>query len=291
MHQIFDEFVSEIDSVKDKKSSDELFDKCALNVLSKEEYKKFLTESRSSMTIKRVLSESKKYCYETFLSFNSGEFKVEKSEAKFGENCDYPPIKLLNGQVKMKGKIDRVDKADRYLRIIDYKTGSTDSSEKSLFAGVKLQLFLYGYAVSQKGNGENQVAGLYYLPVSNKYLKEQDQETVMADGHTLNESEAIAWQDQSFYQNGKSSFMPIKLDSKGEVKNALSRDEINRFMDYAVNVSELATSQLKDGVIVPSPYENVCDYCEYKGICLQDKQKSRKLGAVSADTIVKANKE
>ncbi len=291
MHQIFDEFVREIDTITDKESSDKLFDRISKKVLEREEYKKFLTESRSCMTIKRVLSESKKYCFETFMSFKNSSFKVEKSEAKFGENGDYPPIKLLNGAVKMKGKIDRVDKANGYVRIIDYKTGSTDSSEKSLFAGIKLQLFLYGYAVSQKDKGENQVAGLYYLPVSDKYVKEQDEKSVMADGHTLNETGAITSQDQDFYQSGKSNFMPIKLTGKGEIKNALNRDEINRFMDYAVNVSELATSQLKDGVIVPSPYENACDYCEYRGICKQEKQKARKLGSVSAETIVKASKE
>ena len=190
----------------------------------------------------------------------------------------------------MKGKIDRVDQTDGFIRIIDYKTGSTDSSEKSLFAGVKLQLFLYGYAVSQKDN-DKQVAGLYYLPVSDKYVKAQDETGVMADGYTLNESEAITCQDGSFYQNGKSEFMPIKLSAKGEVKNAIDRDDINRFMDYAVSISELATSQLLDGVIVPSPYENTCDYCQYKGICKQDKQMARKLNAVSKETIVKANKE
>ncbi len=291
MHQIFDEFIRQIDSATDKESCDILFDSISKSVLEREEYKKFLQESRSNMTIKRVLAESKKYCFKTFMSFKNSTFKVEKSEAKFGDNCFYPPINLLGGQVKMKGKIDRVDQSDGYVRVVDYKTGSTDSSEKSLFAGVKLQLFLYGYAVQQKDNGKKQVAGLYYLPVSNKYLKEQDEEMIMADGHTLNESDAITSQDGSFYQSGKSAFMPIKLGAKGEVKNAMQRDEINSFMEYAVNVSDLATSQLKEGVIVPSPYDGTCDYCQYKGICQQEKQKARKLGLVSSQTIVKARKD
>jgi len=113
----------------------------------------------------------------------------------------------------------------------------------------------------------------------------------MSDGHTLNESEAIVAQDQTFYQNGKSEFMPITLSDKGELKSAMARDEINRFMDYAVNISELATSQLKEGVIVPSPYEKVCEYCEFKGICKQEKQLERKVKSVSAQTIVEAQKE
>ena len=290
MHQIFDEFIKEINSISDKESFEAVFDKVSKQVLEREEYKKFLSESRSNMTIKRVLKECKKYCFKTLQSLVGSKFKVAKSEARFGEKGDYPAINLLNGQVKMKGKIDRVDQTDDFVRVVDYKTGSTDSSEKSLFAGIKLQLFLYGYAVWQKEK-DKQIAGLYYLPVSDKYVKEQDAEFVMADGYTLNESEAIACQDDSFYQNGKSNFMPIKLDGKGKVKNAVPRDEINKFMDYAVSVSELATSQLKEGVIVPSPYENTCDYCDFKGICQQIKERARTLGKISADTIVKANKE
>ncbi|MBE7081918.1 MAG: hypothetical protein E7372_05105 [Clostridiales bacterium] len=291
MHQIFDRFIREMDEVADEESSNALFDKISKSVLEREEYKKFLSESRSSMTIKRVLNESKNYCYKTYMSFKNSSFKVAKSEARFGENGDYPPINLLNGQVKMKGKIDRVDQTDDYVRVIDYKTGSTDSTKKSLFAGVKLQLFLYGYAVSQKDKGEKQVAGLYYLPISDKYVDEKETKSVMSDGHTLNESEAIVAQDQTFYQNGKSEFMPITLSDKGELKSAMARDEINRFMDYAVNISELATSQLKEGVIVPSPYEKVCEYCEFKGICKQEKQLERKVKSVSAQTIVEAQKE
>ncbi len=291
MHQIFDEFVSKMDSVTDKEGCFALFDEISKTVLERDEYKKFLAESSTSMTIKRVLSECKKYCYKTFVSFNGSDFKVGKSEAKFGENCYYPPINLLGGQVKMKGKIDRVDQTDKFVRVVDYKTGSTDSSEKALFAGVKLQLFLYGYAVSQKYKGEKQVAGLYYLPVSDKYLSGADEKTVMTDGHTLNENDAISAQDRSFYQNGKSEFMPIKLDAKGQVKNAINKDEINSFMDYAVSVSELAALQLMDGVIVPSPYENTCEYCQFKGICKQEKQMARKVGVISKDTIVKAKKE
>ncbi len=291
MHQIFDEFVSKMSCATDKESCDKLFEEIAKGVLEREEYKKFLLESSTSTTIKRVLSECKKYCYKTFMSFSQSEFKVEKSEAKFGENGYYPPINLVGGKIKMKGKIDRVDQTDKFVRIIDYKTGSTDSSEKALFAGVKLQLFLYGYAVSQGDKDKKQVAGLYYLPISDKYLKDTDEKSVLADGHTLDESDAISCQDQSFYQNGKSEFMPIKLDSKGQVKNAIGRDEINRFMDYAVSVSELGASQLIDGVIVPSPYERTCDYCQFKGICKMDKQMSRKIGAISSGTIVKAKKE
>ena len=239
------------------------------------------------MTVKRVLLECKKYCYKTYLSFNASNFNVEKTEVGFGDNQYYPAIDLLGGQVKIKGKIDRVDENQKYFRVIDYKTGSTDSTDKSLFVGTKLQLYLYGSAVKGKyKNGEKTPAGLYYLPIADKYEKLEDKIGPMADGRTLSDEEAILSQDKNFFDSGNSEFMPIKIDKQGKVKNVLDSEQLSSYLDYAVKLSELAVSQLKDGVIVPSPYGKTCDYCDYKGICKYSGEKVRTVGKVNEETIV-----
>ena len=291
MHEIFSLYTLNIDKVSDEKSSNDLFDSLVDTVLKSDEFQRFLTEPSSKMTVERVLVECKKYCYKTFLALKNSDFKVKKSEVSFGENCYYPEIDLLDGQVKIKGKIDRVDESEKYFRIIDYKTGSADSSDKSLFAGTKLQLYLYGASVAKKHGAEKSPAGLYYLPVADKYLKPDEKETSMADGKTLNDESAVVSQDKDFYSNGESRFMPISLDSKGEIKNALNKDELNAYINYALSVSELAVKQLKEGVIVASPYEKTCEYCSYKGICHQDKRVARTLSTVKKETIINAPKE
>ena len=233
----------------------------------------------------------KKYCYKTYLSLSTSDFKVKKTEVSFGDgdNDFYPAINLLNGEIKIKGKIDRVDENEKYFRVVDYKTGSTDSTDKSLFVGTKLQLFLYGSAVKGKyKKGEKLPAGLYYLPISDNYEKEEDKKTCMADGRTINDKDAILSQDKNFFEVGNSEFMPIELDKQGNVKNALGAEQLSSYLDYAVSVSELAVSQLKEGVIVPSPYGKTCDYCEYKGICKHNGENSRKVGKVNESTIVNA---
>ncbi len=289
MHDIFSEYALKIDEVKDENTSNVLFDSISQRVLESKEYKKFLDDTASSMTIKRVLLECKKYCFKTFLSFSSSDLKVEKTEVKFGDNEFYPAIDLLNGEVKIKGKIDRVDENQNYFRVIDYKTGSTDSTDKSLFVGTKLQLFLYGSAVKGKyKNGEKAPAGLYYLPVSDKYEKLEDKNNCMADGRTLDEKDAILSQDKNFFVSGNSFFMPIKMDKNGKVKNTLNSQQLSSYIDYAVNISELAVSQLKEGVIVPSPYGKTCDYCEYKGICKHNGENTRSVNKVDESTIVGA---
>ncbi len=288
MHDIFSEYALRIDEIKDENSSNILFDSISEQILDKKEYKKFLEDSTSKMTVKRVLLECKKYCYKTYLSFAQSDLKVKKTEVGFGDNEFYPAINLLDGQVKIRGKIDRVDENERYFRVVDYKTGSTDSTDRSLFVGTKLQLFLYGSAVKSKYNNEKLPAGLYYLPISDKYEKLDEKTTCMADGRTVNDKDAILSQDKNFFNCGDSEFMPIKMDKQGKVKNALEAEHLSSYLDYAVSVSELAVSQLKDGVIVPSPYAKTCDYCEYKGICKHNGENVRTVGKVNQTTIVNA---
>ncbi len=289
MHEIFYLFAQEISSVTDFESFKALFEKSKEKVLKRQEYKKFLLDSTNKATIKRVLNECEKYCYRTYLALCNSKFKVKSLEKAFGDGKDYPAIKLLDGKVKIKGKIDRVDESQNYFRVIDYKTGSADSTDKGLFSGTKLQLYLYGKAVADKySNGEKQVAGLYYLPVSDKYRDEDKEVSPMADGRTLNDTEAITEQDDRFYINGVSEFLPTTLDSKGNIKNATEKADLQKLVDYAVCVSELATSQLKEGYIVASPYGNACEYCAYKGLCTNEKREERKIGSVSSQTIIDA---
>ncbi len=291
MHDVFSEYALRMQEVSDENTSNTLFEEISEAILQTKEYNKFLEDTASKMTVKRVLLECKKYCYKTFLSFSSSDLKDIKTEVSFGDDIrdGYPAINLLNGEVKIKGKIDRVDENEKYFRVVDYKTGSTDSTDKSLFAGTKLQLFLYGSAVKGKyKNGEKIPVGLYYLPISDKYEKLEDKNSCLADGRTVNDKDAILSQDKNFFNNGNSEFMPIKIDDKGNVKNTLKEEQLSSYLDYAVSVSELAVSQLKDGVIVPSPYGKTCEYCDYKGICKHVGENVRKVGKVNERTIVDA---
>jgi hypothetical protein len=65
----------------------------------------------------------------------------------------------------VRGTIDRVDRMDDgSLRIIDYKTGTTDyKSKRGLEKGHKLQIALYGLAVQQQLEMGDVSDGLYFF--------------------------------------------------------------------------------------------------------------------------------
>ncbi len=289
MHDIFSEYCAKLDVVNDEQSSSELFNKIKEEVLKKEEYKKFLSDSVTLNAISRVLKECEKYCFNTYCTLKNSSFSVQTTEAQFGDGKFYPAVELNGGKFKIKGKIDRVDVSDNYFRVLDYKTGTADAVDKSLFAGVKLQLYLYAAAVAEKfKGGEKKLAGLYYLPVQDKYDSPDKKDKALAVGKTLNDEQAVKEQDSSINDDKKSAW--VEVDCKGKVKNALSESALSSYIDYAVKLSELAAQRMAEGVIVASPYNDTCQYCAYKALCGGGEENSRKLEKVSESTITQAVK-
>ncbi len=64
------------------------------------------------------------------------------------------PEPLRVGEVRLRGKIDRLDMGNGAAKIIDYKTGSTLMSRDELELGMSLQLPVYLYAVERLFAGE-----------------------------------------------------------------------------------------------------------------------------------------
>lgn len=283
-HDILERYAREIDKVNDQDSSNKIFEEIVLKVLENEDYKRFFDDPANSASIDRALNECKKYCYKTYYSLKNSQFKVERTEQKFGgEDKDYPAISLLDGQVKLTGKIDRIDTYGDYFRIIDYKTGATDMDDKLLFAGTKLQLYLYAAVVKNK-----KLAGAYYLKISDKYRDHLDKIPPLAEGKTLNDPQVIAAQDEVFFADGESEFLPIKLDKEGNPKGALDQETLTSYVNYALKLCENAAKQIQDGVIIASPFGDVCKYCKYKALCFNSIGEKREIGGVDQDTIRQA---
>lgn len=297
MHEILRKYVFSIDKVSDIQSSNALFESIKEELLSSKEYKKFLSQSGSKSTLFRVLEECKKYCYKTYLSIRDSEFNNFQTEVAFGDNKFFPAIELNGGKVKIKGKIDRVDYNDNYYRVIDYKTGKVDVSDKGLFSGTKLQLYLYSLAVQSKFGNKKAPAGLYYLPINDKFEKPDKKEETLALGKTLGDENAILVQDKNFLSTGESKIIKAKIeinnkdDKKGQekkLKNTVDKKVFDAYVKYALSLCELAVQNILDGVIKVSPYKGACEYCEYSALCGGVLGEERVLGKVTEKTIINA---
>lgn len=278
MHEILKRFIDQMDRVQGESSALVSFEEIIQKVLALPEYSRYYADKTTATTMDRIIQECKKYCLKTYSYLKNSDFKNIKTEQAFGYGKEYPCIPLLNGKVRLSGKIDRIDFSDKYFRVVDYKTGTTDISNEALFTGNKLQLYLYAKAVKEKeGNENKKIAGLYYLPITDKYEKQEDKTEFTADGKTLDLEEALSAQGEEFVPTTKT----------GKIRNGVSEGVLDQLINYAVALSEKAVERMDEGVIIPSPYQGVCQYCEYGSFCSFNGQE-RKVGKVSETTLITA---
>lgn len=266
MHEIFKNFISEVDKVVDDKTFDEIFIKSSVPVLNDKNFSHFDGEE-SIFNVNIALKECKKYCRKLSDWYKKSMFKLKNAEVVFGDGADakngYPAVELLNGKVKLFGKIDRVDEYKDYVRIIDYKTGGKEVKDDKIFVGVKLQLYLYSLAIKDKI-----LAGAYYLRVNDEYKTTEDKDKPLLEGKTANVDEIVS--------AGEEAFIPL-----GGKDNAVEVSKIAAVQKYVKALAEQAAKQMEDGVIVPSPFEGTCNICQFSPIC---KLRLKERKAFSVDT-------
>lgn len=163
-----------------------------------------------------------------------------------------------------RGKVDRVDVSDEFVRIVDYKTGTIDDTPSSYYTGQKLQLQLYMTAV----RGDKIPAGVFYFPASVSFSDEESVPFRMK-GFFCGDDDAVEVGDVTMCEAEEgvaSEFFPKK---KGEKSNshALDRMTFSAFVDYSTYVTEKACEEIENGFIGVSPHKGACTYCPYGGAC------------------------
>lgn len=159
------------------------------------------------------------------------------------------------------GKIDRVDGTEKYLRVIDYKTGAIDDKAVSYYTGRKLQMQLYMSAIK----GERIPAGVFYFPASVDYDETENGKFQMK-GFLNGDAEALLCGDKTLTEEKQSEFFPASLKNTRS-KRVMPEDVFRDFLDYSVFAARQGSEELKDGYIAPTPYGKSCEYCKYGGMC------------------------
>lgn len=277
MHDVFYNFIKGIDGVDSEGKAKELYLSCKEKVLNDERYKKYLTSVLSENAVVSALEECEKHCKNLYELFNSSKFVTKKENLE--KNVS---LNVLDGEVTLTGKIDRVDTFDDYYRIIDYKTGKAEDDDGELFAGVKLQLWLYSLAIKDR-----KLAGAYYYDVKDNYKGIDKNATPILKGKTLNDERVIELQDNKILTDGKSKFLPVTVKD-GMIAGAVSEETLSSYQKYATIMCENAVNEMKKGTIIPSAYEGTCSYCKYKSICLASNDLDRSKVLVKESEIVNA---
>ena len=180
-------------------------------------------------------------------------FKVENAE----QRCEI----VLDGGIKLGGRIDRIDACGDMVRIIDYKTGYLDASPSKYYTGQKLQLPLYLLAASK---GRRAVAA-YYFPAAVEYKNKPDG-VFRLQGFMDGSAEVVRASDTKVEEKSKSEYFNAYLGGR-EVEGAMPTELFSDFLEYSELVAKQGAREMLGGNITPSPAEDVCAYCKMGGSC------------------------
>lgn len=279
---------------------DTLAENCVTEVVEKSGETILLSSARNAYTINRVKRMVKRSVWALQKQLKQGEFYPALTEWAFGEkdNIDSLNFDLESGQkLHLKGRIDRIDVCQDkenhlYVKVIDYKSGTTQLDLIKLYYGLQIQLALYLNAaieLEKKRFPDKlvQPAGVFYYNTKDPILNKEDvknpenpQEEILKklkmDGICSAEPEILQKLDKNLAA-GKSveSFaVPVKYTAKGTFSSnskVANQEEFAIMMDYVQDKAKKIGREILKGNTNVNPFErqkeNACEYCPYKEVC------------------------
>lgn len=253
---------------------------------------------RNAKHVARLTEEAVQLCTILGEQLAAGSYRIAATEAEFGADKRYPGIVLSDDPpVLLSGKIDRVDKSDGFVRVVDYKTGSTKFDLSSVYYGTQLQLPVYLKTVLAAEQTDSvRPGGMFYFPFKVKW-KDPD---LRLDGLFDASTDSLIAHDGAFAEPGKHESSVIKYtatNKDGTVtgrsnKNAVDGGFIGDVCSYAVAAAGQAVREIADGFIRPTPLVggslSPCGYCEFAGMC--GERFPRYAGSPSADVFGKGER-
>lgn len=186
------------------------------------------------------------------------------------------------------GIIDRADVCDvdgeKYVRIVDYKSGKKKIDKYTLSSGINMQMLLYLFAITQdKGLFSGyKPAGVLYSPVTISSLeaenvREKSENTAVINsslkmsGLVLGEKELL----EAMEHDVQGKFIPAKLTKQNEIdkrSSCISEEALLELEGYTYkklqNMAESVYSGNADASpLVFSETDNPCLYCNFSNMC------------------------
>ncbi|MFI3142521.1 MAG: PD-(D/E)XK nuclease family protein, partial [Clostridia bacterium] len=250
------------------------------------------------------------------IEFEQSEFEPWKYELEITKTGEVKPFKvqLDDGYVELGGIVDRVDKMDvegkRYIRVVDYKTGSKEFELCEVLHGLNMQMLLYLMAIwksDEKEYKDSVPAGILYFPArsemysakrgedDDKKLDNRLKANCKMNGMILDDETVIDGMDKS----GEYKLIPLSINKrtkgvKGNLINltqlgklSLKMDEIIREMGEGLHAGKVDALPIKIGT-----GERVCTFCDYRSVCLKEKDAEvKQISKISHDSTLKILQE
>lgn len=277
------------------------------------------SSSRNRYLIRRLSRITERTMWALGEQLKKGEFKPAAFEVSFSaaDNLNAMKIALSEDEaLYLKGRIDRLDLCEDethvYVKIIDYKSGSTSFDLAALYYGLQLQLVVYMDAameLQERHHSDKEIvpAGLFYYHIQDPMIEKKEEmsaEEVEAqikkqlrmNGLVNSDLDVIKKMDRSI--EGESDVIPVAVKS-GIVQEAKSSVASGRrfgfLRDYVRGRCKKAGQEILEGKLGILPYKQGnktgCDYCPYHAVCGFDRKTAgygyRRLKSIKTEEIWK----
>ena len=225
----------------------------------------------------------------------SSRFVPLAFEMEFSPQGTFPPYDIISGsgRISVQGKIDRVDSWEKdgklFLRIVDYKTGSTAFRLSDVVYGRNMQMLIYLFALKKYGSsvyGKPVVtAGILYDCSQDAFIdafpdisdEEREKKLLAKRRHTglvladLDVCRAMDTNDPPVY-------LPVTVRKDGSLDEKSTYTErreelLNRYVDR--RIADCCSGILSGNIraLRREPQgKGRCQWCEYRSICSPDRQ-------------------
>lgn len=250
-----------------------------------------------------------------------GKFEPHRFEVAFSMTDSLESVQIVLSEeekIRLKGRLDRLDICEQddrvYVKVVDYKSGSTAFDLVALYHGLQLQLVLYMNAaleMEKKEFPDKEIipAGIFYYHVDDPIMDRKDgisaeevQEQLLhqlrPDGLVLEDKEVVGLLDHELHPlgNRNSDVIPVSYNKDGNFSKAskvVPYDKFQLLGDFVQKKVKEIGRDILEGKAEAAPYQrgnkNACTYCPYHSICGFDEKipgyHFRRLKAEKSDDI------
>ncbi len=246
-----------------------------------------------------------------------GDFVPSGFEVSFSAIDNLKAMKISlsrDEELHLRGRIDRLDLCEDenhvYVKIIDYKSGSTSFDLAALYYGLQLQLVVYMDAAIEREEkrhpGKEVVpAGIFYYHIQDPVVdwepeageedvEEQILRKLRMSGLADSDLEVIRHMDREIETESQVIPVAIKDGLIAEAKSSVaSKERFFALKEYVRHKLKKAGQEILSGDIPVNPYKQGnrtgCDYCPYHAVCGFDKKTAgygyRRLRALKPEEI------
>ena len=198
--------------------------------------------------------------------------------------------------LSLRGRIDRLDLFETedkvYVRVVDYKSGSTVFDIASIYHGLQQQLAVYLSAaldfLKERYRGKELVpAGIFYYHIEDPIVAKSEQaedeifKALRMNGLVNDDKLVIQSMDQKLAgEEGqlrasvKSDIIPVETNKEGELSkrsSAAKNTQLKSLLGYVNRKLAEDGNRILEGDTRLNPYRSgerkACDYCEFRSAC------------------------